>query len=88
VFTVSVVVLPGVVERGCREQLASVIVDGSAQVKLTEAVKPEPATAVSPIVVVPDAPREIVNDGGVATKLKSGVPLEMVTVRGEDVEPK
>jgi hypothetical protein len=61
------------------------IAAGVWQVKLTVPVKP--LMALSPIVVVPDAPgAEIANGFGVATKLKLGVPLEMVTVRGEDVE--
>jgi len=79
VFTVSVVVLPGVVEVGTNEQVAS-IAAGVWQVKLTVPVKP--LMALSPIVVVPGTPRETVNGFGVAAKLKSGVPLEMVTVRG------
>ena len=85
VFTVSVVELPGVVWVGTSEQLAAVIVDGTAQVKVTVPVKVP--MALSPIVVLPKLPgAEMANEGGFATKLKSGVPLETVIVRGELTE--
>jgi hypothetical protein len=85
VFTVSVVELPGVVWVGTSEQLAAVIVDGTAQVKVTVPVKVP--MALSPIVVLPKLPgAEMANEDGFATKLKSGVPLETVIVRGELTE--
>jgi hypothetical protein len=85
VFTVSVVVLPGVNEVEASEQLPPVIVDGTAQLKLTVPVKP--LMGLRPIVVLPDAPGEAMeNEFGLGTTLKSGVPLVMVIVRGEDVE--
>lgn len=84
VFTVSVVVLPGINEVEASRQLPPVIADGTEQLKLTVPVKP--LMAVGSIVVLPDAPgAEMANEAGFATKLKSGVPPEMVIVVAEEV---
>src|SRR5208337_266602 len=83
VFTVSVVVLVGVIEEEASEQLPTIAV-GTEQVKLTVLLKP--LMGLSPIAVLADAPGEAMANGfGVATTLKSGMP-EMVTVRGELTE--
>jgi hypothetical protein len=69
VFTVSVVVLPGVIEVEPSEQLPPVIVVGTWQLRLTGPLKP--LLTASPIVVLPDWPEyAMVNEDGVATKLK------------------
>ena len=69
VFTVSVVVpLGAVIEVLASEQLPPVIVDGTAQLKLTVPVKP--LMALRLIVVLPDAPGdEMANEVGLATTL-------------------
>ena len=83
VFTVSVVVLPGVMEEEASEQLPS-IAAGTEQLKLTELLKP--LTALIPIVVVPDAPGdEILNEAGLGTMLKSAAPFATVMATGEVV---
>jgi len=79
VFTVSVVVVVGVIEEEASEQELSVIDAGTVQVKLILPVNPLRAVAL--IVVVPDAPgAEMLNEVGFATTLKLGAPLVMVTV--------
>jgi hypothetical protein len=84
VFTVRVVVLPGVIEVLANEQLPT-IAAGTEQVKLTEPVKP--LTGLTPIVVVPDAPgAEMANEVGLGTTLKSGVPLVTLIVVAEGVD--
>jgi hypothetical protein len=84
VFTVSVVVVVGVIEALSSEQVLPVILDGTWQVKLTEPVKP--LTGLRPIEVLPDAPGvEMANEFGLGTTLKSGLPLVRVIVVAEEV---
>jgi hypothetical protein len=84
VFTVSVVVVVGVIVEEASPQLPSIDA-GTEQVKLTLPVKL--LMGVMLMVVVPDAPgEETLNEVGLATTLKLGAPAVMVTVWGEDVE--
>jgi hypothetical protein len=67
------------------EQLPPVIDAGTEQVKLTLLLKP--LIGVMLIVVVPEAPGDaMLNEVGLATTLKLGAPVVMVTVWAEDVE--
>jgi len=87
VFTVSVVVVVGVIEGAASEQVppGMGLVDKNAQLKLTVPVKP--LRGLMPIEVLPDAPGDAMAiEFGLGTTPKSGVPLLTVTVRGEDVE--
>jgi hypothetical protein len=89
VTTVSVVVeLLGVIEEEASTQLAPVIVEGTEQVKPTVPLKL--LMGVRPTWVLPDWPGDVTMiEFGVATKPKSGAPIETVTVVTEEVdEPK
>jgi len=84
VFTVSVVVVVGVNVELASAQLPSVIDAGTEQLKLTLLLKP--LMGVMLIVVVPDAPGDAtLNEVGLATTLKLGAPLVMVTVWAVEV---
>lgn len=91
VFTVSVVVVVGVIVGGeGSEQVPPVmgVAVEITQLKLTVPVKP--LDGVIEIVEVPESPgfRMVTGDvgvPGVATTLKSGVPVEMVIVVAEEV---
>jgi hypothetical protein len=83
VFTVSAVVVVGVIEGAANVQLPS-IAGGTEQAKVTAPVKL--LTGCRPIAVLPDAPGdEMTNEFGLGTTLKSGVPLETVIVVAEAV---
>jgi hypothetical protein len=87
VFTVRMVVAVGLNAEVASEQLPPVIDAGTEQLKLTLLLKP--LMGVMLIVVVPDAPGDaMLNEVGLATTLKLGAPVVMVTVWGEDVEAK
>ena len=85
VDTVSVVVLPGVIEGEASWQLppGMGLVAENWQLKLTEPVKP--ATGVRLIVVYPDAPGAVMTIPvlGVSPKLKSGVAVTVTVATGE-----
>ena len=87
VSTVSVVVVVVVNVELASKQVLAVIAAGTAQVKLTLLLNP--LMGLMLIVVFPDAPgAEMLNELGLATTLKLGEPLVMVTVWADDVEPK
>ena len=86
VTTVSVVVeLDGVIEGETSMQLAPVIVDGTAQLKLTVPLKL--LMGVRPTWVLPSWPGDVImKEFGVATKPKLGAPIDTVTVVTDEVD--